>query len=186
MIKQLLLLITGITIIGLGIGIGSGVILQQQEDSPVIVVNEEKDLVCHCDVAREDLLTEDDVLRIISGTTLGEVIQGPKGEKGDRGEKGEQGEKGNKGDTGLTGLQGLQGIQGEAGPKGDKGDRGDMPNGHWERYCTYSGGTLWPYPTDKPASPNKPDLDWCLSWGNTCQPTSPKYPCGRKVYLWVQ
>jgi len=142
MIKKILLLITAITIIGLGLGIGSGIILQQEEDLSITIAEQENDLVCHCDVAREDLLTEDDVLRIISGTTIGETIQGPKGEKGDKGDKGEKGEKGDSPTSdeiidilwlGIS-LDGAVGspnqeipwiIEALKGDKGDKGEKGD-------------------------------------------------------------
>ena len=195
------LLAVVIVILVLGLGIGTGIILQRQEGASIISANitandiaepakgeaqETENPTCYCDIAKEDLLTEDDVLRIISGTTLGEMIQGSRGEKGD---KGEGGEKGDKGDVGSAGLQGLQGIQGEIGQKGEKGDKGDMPAGRWERYCVYQGayhsGEIQYYPVDKPAQGNA-SLDWCLSDNNRCSPLSPRYPCGKIRYFWVK
>lgn len=148
------LLVIAIVVLGLGLGIGTAIVLQQQEKSSILtadnvsetleetedVVNTDQKLTCQCEITKEDLLTEADVLSIISENK--EMLRGEKGEKGDKGDKGDKGEKGDRGDKGVVGEKGEKGDRGE---KGDKGERGEMPKGHWEVYCIFR-HNLYKYP----------------------------------------
>lgn len=154
--SKITILLLVIAIIGISVGIGYA--LQKQEESYVITANDtftsSEELICKCDVSKEDLLTETDVLRIVSdavsgGLIIGQSVPGPQGEKGDKGDSPTELElisvvnevlsvrkEEFKGDTGSQGLQ------------GEKGDKGDMPLGHWERYCVSADGVEY-YPIDK-------------------------------------
>ena len=195
-IIKISLLAIAITVIGLGLGIGSGVVLQQQEESPVLIAQEnvsdvEQNLSCQCEVTREDLLTETDVLGIVSENR--DVLKGEKGDQGDKGDIGSTGPEGPQGMEGPRG-EGQQGSIGLQGPKGDKGDEGGMPVGKWERYCLANDGVLYEFPTDNyygvyyEFKVPLDNVDWCESCGVLTKDgiTQLRGKCGRKVHFWVK